>query len=211
MNTKKTKPIQLGAKMAKAVQDDKKTGTCLAIGGDFRINQKGTYRYSIRNKRLLWNDFPTKEELIAFASKYKVGDTLWIREPAKVLRVHGNKMEFQFLSDNAKVELKIPRRFLKTFPGSSIINYAKWISGRTGVPNGCITEMARTFVEVESIEIKKIQDMEDKDMQREGIALGETREKRLLQWKAFWNRTAKEGGYWKDNPYVFIYTFRRSD
>jgi len=84
--------------------------------------------------------------------KYKVGDTIWVREPAIVTnyisRYNCTKIDYQLKSNNKKeYRIDLPSRFLP--------NPKKWITNCQSVPNGCIFEMAKTFLVITSCLIVK--------------------------------------------------------
>ena len=177
MKYKNAKPIPFNAWMAKAIQDGRKTQTRRVIKNDFRINEKGTYRYSIRDQEGLWNDFVKEEDLIKFASKFQKGDILWVGEPVKILDYAGTRFRYVYLCDKHIDITHIPGRLLKWTKGDTEIIYPTWVKNKSEVPNGCIREMARTFIKIIDVRVEKVRDME------------------------------KRGNKRDDNPYVFVYDF----
>lgn len=220
MKYENAKQILFNAQMARAIQDGHKTQTRRVIKNDFRINEKGTYRYSIRDKKGLWNDFAKKEEIVEFASKFKKGDILWVREPAKVVEFtpvgnYGGSwndteyITYEYVSDSVVGICDLPDRFQKI---------PKWAQNKTGVPNGCIKEMARTFLKITNVRIEKLQDMEKRgslDFRAEGCRCpipnmwSENTRRSYIKscFVRVWNESAPSDYKWEDNPYVFVYDF----
>lgn len=115
-------------------------------------------------------------------TKYKIGQVLWVREPAKVKSVHGTKMDVMYISDSERVTVDVPSRFYKRQSGNSIINYAKWISLGQGIPNGCIREMARTFIRVTDIRVERLNDISEEDAIAEGVELTGSSNNGRVKW-----------------------------
>lgn len=91
-------------------------------------------------------------------SQYKVGDVLWVREPAKVKSppiATCKKLTFKYLADNKITEIYLDDDF----------DYSKkWIQRCQGVPNGCIKEMARIFLKVTNVKFERLQYIGNKDL-----------------------------------------------
>lgn len=146
-------------------------------------------------------------------TKYKVGDILWVREPARVVRhtvdcegnFYGTIVEY--LSDGKQFD----------FDANEDVDDKKWFQNCQGIPNGCIKEMARTFLKVTNVRVERLQDISEFDIHNEGIRCpipnmwseDKRREYKKYEWKQLWNRTAKIGYLWEDNPYVFVYEFEK--
>ena len=122
--------------------------------------------------------------------------------------------------------MKIPERF-KHIP--------KWIEKSQGVPNGCIREMARIYIEITDISIESVQSISDEACLREGIyeikdddctggyksytigkpivedgiILSEKYNSAYEAFETLWDRTARKGYKWEDNPNVAVYKFKR--
>ncbi|MFW2308204.1 hypothetical protein, partial [Aliarcobacter butzleri] len=105
-----------------------------------------------------------EEDVTTTYSKYKVGDILWVREPAKVINydfpsigdILNNEakakdwvMWYKYLADDKENEIVIPERFIY-----DCTIQAKWITECKGVPNGCIKEMARIFLKVTNVRVE---------------------------------------------------------
>ena len=163
--------------------------------------------------------------------QYKIGETIWVREPAKIVDFnrHGNHggsysdtetFTYEYKADGEfRMGGEIPSRF-KTIP--------QWILNCQGIQNGCIKEMARNFLKITNIRVERLQDITLDDIKKEGIEIVESQIDRHSQIKSryfkinneiynhendayaeLWNKTAPKGYKWKDNPYVFVYEFER--
>jgi len=207
------KAITINAEMAKAILEGRKVQFRMAIENEFKYNPDGEYKYSIRNKRLLWEEFKTLDELVENFSRYKKGDILYVREPAKVVYSRDNKfMKFKYLADNKlSKEIEIPKRFRKH---NGIEGYnPKWIALNMGVPNGCIKEMARIFLKIIDIKVESLQECIGLSLLNEGWDGKLTYKynrvpKEAEEWFIeLWDKTAQKGYKWEDNPFVFVYDF----
>ncbi len=68
-------------------------------------------------------------------------------------------------------------------------------------------EDSRMFLKVTNIRVKRLQDMKLVDLANEGKQ-GCTLNA-FDEYKKQWNKKAKDGYKWEDNPYVFVYEFER--
>lgn len=239
-----SKPILFNTEMVKAILEGRKTQTRRIITTNFmnieiekdvmpqKIEFVGFKKYcpSLNFKdngnavfRLINNDtkpFPFcdgVEREVDIKPKYKVGDILWVREPAKVMSPPietFRRMSFKYLADDLHVDIFLDKDFDIS---------KKWIQRCQGVPNGCIKEMARIFLKVTKVRIERLQDMKNNDYLLEGVDKNLTYrylEKKYPQYMGkysidkirfieLWNSTSKDGYKWEDNPYVFVYEFER--
>jgi len=204
MNTEMTKAILDGRKVQtrRVCKDKEIADTFLKNGGEL-------------NK--LW--------VIDKHSKYQIGETIWVREPARVnsLCPLNNIIDFEYLADGQIGTLKdIPNRFMKSKEEQSKTNllYPKWMEECQGIPNGCIKEMARIFLKITNVRVEKLQDISQENAKAEGVSPMKVfthpdRGKKSLDlvdykdnFKVIWNSTAPKGYKWEDNPYVFVYEFK---
>ena len=156
MINKTIKPILFNTEDVKAILDGKKNKTTRVFSKTqlkyFDYAQKLGEMSSLDN--LHENDFA----YILQFSQYKVGDVLWVREPAKVKSppiATCKKLTFKYLADNKITEIYLDDDF----------DYSKkWIQRCQGVPNGCIKEMARIFLKVTNVKFERLQDIGNKDL-----------------------------------------------
>lgn len=205
------KPMAVNLEVAKTIPN--KTQTRRVIEDIICIrNNPNSFTTTYKDKKLKCGigdrEFSTLKEIEYFLinrfSKWKVGDILWVREPASVngynfAYIDGAQMRCNYGSDGKTVNVKIPDRFKSKI---SDFGYAKWIEKCQGIPNGCIKEMARTFLKVVNVRVERLQQIGWDGIRAEGV-VSET------QWIRLWNKTAPKGYKWEDNPYVFVYEFEK--
>lgn len=222
------KPILFNTEMVKAILDGRKTQTRRVIKNNKKAGIIGNgYFYYDKvsyNGSSNLTDFG-KQKIIELCSQYKVGDILWVREPAKIMGNHkqiGNIYErtcnFKYLADDKIIEdFNIPYRFSASHINHFLYKNIKptWLTGNKGVPNGCIKEMARIFLKVTNVRVERLYEIGVIDVIKEGCPkdyfdgkIG-TKEQVRDWWINLWNSTAKDGYKWEDNPYVFVYEFER--
>ena len=144
--------------MSIAVNNDTKNLTRRVISGGFLDDAE----FQTIKKLFDENKYDEAETKWGFKLKHFVGKILWVREPAKVTEhiqnQHITGVYFEYLADGKKDVVNYNKR-----------NLPNWIASHQGVPNGCIKEMARTFLRVTNIRIEMLQDISDEDCIREGI------------------------------------------
>lgn len=224
---KVAKPISFSTEIVKAILDGRKTQTRRVVPFNIYLDESGLIKaYSdVKNMRSLKG---TLDSVLA-KSKYKIGDILWVREPVKTIQTISRAMgsnialKYKYLSDGATNWVDIPERIKK--------NSSNWYleKGR-GIPNGCIKEMARTFLKIINVRVERLQDISDEDCIAEGIlkvskdgelfkyCIYDKKDYSSTPWQempktpqkayaSIWNKTAPKGYKWEDNPYVFVYEF----
>jgi len=226
------KNILMNKEMAKAILDDRKTQTRRAITKFYNIDCKEPKKCPIDFKDLPQDlEFKSiqgfEKNCALFYSKskdkyycsnhfkYHVGDKLWIREPAIVTnyisRYDSTKIDYQLKSDSTKeYRIDVPDRF---FP-----NPKKWITECQSVPNGCIKEMAKTFLIITGVKVERLQDISIDDIIKEGCPIKTSPKDDIniiqplqkLWWQNFWDNINKKRGFgWNKKPFVIIYEFKR--
>jgi len=213
------KNILFNTEMTKAILDGHKVQTRRVIKTDKLREIKGIEDNKLkvsRNYRVMIENYKIPlEKIIEHFSKYQIGETIWVREPARVKnilnrpRVENSEILFEYLADNKVHKIALLERLEKEN------GYPKWLRNRQGIPNGCIVEMARIFLRITNVKVERLRDMSYGDLRREGI-WNESNDTRMpisqQRWnirKALWNKTAPKGFKWEDNPYVFVYEFER--
>jgi len=208
------KNILMNTEMTKAILDGSKTQT-RRVG----ITNHGKY---IIDDNLL-KSYKLSNQDILKCGKYQKDEVIWVREPARIRDVRINIddigseafMDYVY-SDGSKRTMKIPERF--NIGNRNI--FPKWIRTRSGIPNGCIKEMARIFLKITDVRVERLQDISLDEIEKEGFVCdnfeqffeqdNETKQIFLSQWwVGLWNKTAPKGYDWDSNPFVFVYEFER--
>lgn len=134
---------------------------------------KHGFRYNCQDINKRYDGFYAKEDEVILNTPYKIGQVLWVREPAKVIGydVQGDRnnieLKYEFLSDREVNTLHdIPERFIEVGDPRTL---PKWIQNCQGIPNGCIKEMARTFIRVTNIRVERLNEISEEDAIKEGI------------------------------------------
>jgi len=202
------KPILFNTEMARAIGKGKKTQTRRAI------KDKEMIDIFLKN-----GEKKNKVQVIDRISKYKTGDILWVREPAKIIRFDNilKQCDYQYKADDKNIyQADIPKRILSSHINCILYpdKYPSWLTSCKGVPNGCLKEMARTFLEITAVRVKRLQDISYEDILAEGFPhkdlMGNAKQTIALGWlQELWDSCAKDGYKWENNPYVFVYDFKR--
>lgn len=139
-------------------------------------------------------------------AKYKKGETIWVREPAKIEMCFTKEIHYRYLAYNPNklFKMPIPQRFIK----DGFV--ANWMAHCKGVPNGGIKEMARIFLKITNVKVERLQDISGNDMLQEGYLKFYCNKNPLNYFIYIWDKTAQKGYKWEDNPFVFVYEFERS-
>ena len=195
----------MNIEMTKAILDGRKTQTrriikdklIKPVDSKFPDNEMYLDSYNNFNKWFWWTQDGRQNLSQCIISRFKKGDILWVREPVKIDMCFTEEIHFHYLSDNTTSKLNIPKRFIK----EGFV--ADWMAHCQGVPNGCIKEMARIFLKITDVRVERLQDISIEDIRKEGCNSS------YLERIELWNKTAPKGYKWGDNPYVFVYEFKR--
>ncbi|MFA5669906.1 MAG: hypothetical protein WCX83_00230 [Candidatus Cloacimonas sp.] len=201
MNIEMTKAILDGRKVQtrRVFKDDEVIDTFLKNGGEL-------------NK--IW--------VIDKYSKYQIGETIWVREPAKVISsIYDGTVRAEYIADGETTYFNVGR-----FEKDGVL--PKWITNCQGIPNGCIKEMARIFLKITNVRVEILQDITFEDIFKEGfdgkvsdyfistrykekaITADTLKELEILNWWiSVWDKTAKTPYKWANNPYTFVNDFER--
>lgn len=101
-----------------------------------------------------------------FPLKYRIGEVLWVREPANVydISLDYKSIVGSYRSDGQHTDmLEFPERLLVDG------KLPDWAMYREGIPNGCIREMARTFIRITNIRVERLNEISEEDAIAEGI------------------------------------------
>ncbi len=225
-----SKPILFNTEMVQAILAGTKTQTRRAIQDKFYYHLQGD------SKNLPYVKKYT-DDFIDSNAKYKNGDVLWVREPARVISSNAFEatMQCEYKADGHVVDIDIDDKhidadFDDNYDGDKDYIKTKWIRECNGIPNGCIKELARIYLKVTNVRVERLQDIENDtdNFQSEGYPDSyELKEAKrfysndmhgevdycddcmLEWWETLWNSTAGDGYKWDDNPYVFVYEFER--
>lgn len=210
------KQILFNAEMTKAILDGRKVQTRRALTGrHYKLVEAGI---NLGECNSLEENHPNdKDYFIDILSKYKTGDILWVREPARINNEYDGNLDFTYLADNMEITIPMPYRLYKDV-GNGFLDLPEWIFKNRGVPNGCIKEMARIFLKVTNVRVERLCDISDDDCQKEGARPsvdGNAKDWKYNEngwhrtFRQIWDKTAQEGYKWEDSPYVFVYEFER--
>ena len=200
--------------MTKAILDGRKVQSRRVVKteeGDHAIvsgiNKKnGKFCLFIKRHKKHWLDSESPCHNFYY-SKYQKDEVIWVRESVKIsgFEISEQKFDIKYMADNKLVSFFLPHKHIDK----------SWTKKRGKVPGGCIKEMARIFLEVASVRVEKLQDISITDIKNEGCpekfwnGRTGTKEQVVKWWIDTWNKTAPKGYKWEDNPYVFVYEFKR--
>lgn len=106
-----------------------------------------------------------------FPLKYRIGEVLWVREPADVydISLDYKRIVGSYRSDRQHTDMiEFPERLLVDG------KLPDWAMNREGIPNGCIREMARTFIRITNIRVERLNEISEEDVRAEGIEVEDT-------------------------------------
>ena len=193
----------MNQEMTKAILEGRKTQT-RRVG----ITASGKY---IIDENLLKN-YKLSNQDISKCGKYQKGNIVWVREPVSIESIYRDDDTY----DSTKIKYIADGKVVDYFEMPEKHIDKKWHINCQGVPNGCIKEMARIFLEITDVRVEKIQDISDNDIFKDGFSdfvivdgLSRFSPKAPKRWwKNLWDKTAPKGYKWDDNPYVFVYSFK---
>lgn len=102
-----------------------------------------------------------------FPLKYRIGEVLWVREPADVydISLDYKSIVGSYRSDRKHTDMiEFPERLLRDG------KLPDWAMYREGIPNGCIREMARTFIRITNIRVERLNEISEEGAIAEGIS-----------------------------------------
>lgn len=151
----------------------------------------------------------------------KVGDRIYVRESATISAWHrwsvGGFIDYRIdymYSDGIHGSTILPERFVKD--GKK----PKWCELNRKIPNGCIKEMSRIWLEITSVRVERVQEITESDCRLEGIGhegyecaaeidggCGACANcDPVFYFGVLWNSIYKN---WNDNPWVWVVEFKR--
>ena len=202
------KSIIFNTEMVKAVLDGRQT----QVRESFSKKQLKYFDYAQKLGEIsnLDNFHKNDFSYILQFSKYKVDDTLYVRETFKTFSniTMDNEVGVIYKADNKEVILSCNGDYECEYVFND-----KW-KPSIHMPK----RYARVFLKVTNVRIERVQDISLTNMLEEGInhlknySMGRvvkpyTQIKR--EFINLWNSTIKDGYKWEDNPYVFVYEFEK--
>lgn len=120
------------------------------------------------------------------------GDVLWVRESFRVSSAHDSLPMAQVPAGDS-VEYAVDRELILAGKTRPSIFMPRWAS--------------RIFLEVTAVRVERLQDISYADALREGFPDGKPGA--LAEFQGYWDRLAKPGQRWEDNPWAWAITFKR--
>lgn len=153
--------------------------------------------------------------------KYQVGDVLYVRETWCYGKVVGEDDEYgnsEFWLEQTQFEEDNKNIFYKADMEEAINKGVSFEDVTWKLSILMPKKYARIFLCVTNIRVERLQDINADDICTEGLDWkdfecdnGQSENDIFQWWKILWNSTAKEGYKWEDNPYVFVYEFKRME
>ena len=207
------KPILFNAEMVQAILAGRKTKTRRPVGEDRRgewsaVNDCRNHEYGADvpcylHREICVDDYSRN----IMYPKYDVGDTLYVRETWRLV-------DFEYIDGiwSASVEYKDGTRYARLRFGEEGADKKLGWRPSIHMPR----EAARLFLRVTDVRAEKLQDITEEQATVEGFApvtdwrtgavLLSARRLFYMEWDGIY---AAKGYGWKENPWVFVYTFRQ--
>lgn len=228
----KIKPILFSTEMVQAIMEGRKTQTRRIIKLPVIENKRYAGGAYIEHKS---GERTALEYHGNLPSPFKKGEILWVRESVKILSyknigsTYDYVYDYQFESDNTVVNRdKIPQRIVVNHINDLLYpkQYGTWLTKKQKVPNGCLKEMARLFLEVTNVRVERLQDISEDDAIAEGIEIIENEKYGRvfrnyfmgdqehyfkvpeLSFQSLWIKINGRAS-WDANPWVWVYEFKR--
>jgi len=210
------KPILFNLEMVQAILDGRKIQTRRPIKP--QVEFESGYDYPHENELgIFWkNDTSYKniKEFIEDASKYQVGDILYVRETWQ-----------EFLDDEVPIERNrgpeahLGKAQIKShyyYRADGELEHPKYGKALWRPSIHMPKEAARLFLKVTDVRVERLQDMKEVDAKREGVNPWMNgpyfMETYLSSFRQLWNNIYTDKGFdWVENPWVWVYTFERCE
>ena len=138
------------------------------------------------------------------------GDGLYVRERARLVEVKNGLSWVSGFEDGKPGASKVRLCYEADNAVSAWLPYPERLSildvGYC-VPNGCYREAARTFLEITSVRVERIQDISSGDAEKEGMKATLTNGSPKRNFAVLWESIYP--GSWERNDYVWAYEFKR--
>ncbi|MGD8567357.1 MAG: hypothetical protein PVJ39_04680 [Gammaproteobacteria bacterium] len=222
------KPILFNTEMVRAILDGRKTQTRRVVSPQpewvFAYGEPEKPDETAPCEFTWWVPQPSGEDGSdvdwsgqTIKAPMKPGDRLYVRETFSVVSLYREwgghyPTTVHYKADNLTVEHDLTcdehvdqaERFLdgsRSFPS---IHMPRWA--------------ARLFLEITAVRVERLQDIKPHECIAEGIApaslIGydfEVEDNKWAEWISLWNSVSRPGEQWDDNPWVWVYEFKRID
>lgn len=164
------KPAIFNTAMVRAILDGRKTQTRREVKGGFLDDEEAVLIKGLLDR----GQYDEATNDWGFILPYKIGEVIWVREPAKVIgsNIYDGSITFEYKADGKQITLRDDiNRFIGNYTSSPKNWYftKNWILKKQGIPNGCIREMARTFIRITNIRVERLNEISESDSEKEGI------------------------------------------
>lgn len=197
------KPILFNTEMVRAIFDGKKTQTRRVVGDVGIAQYFDIWTYHKKKRQAVFMGF---EKPIYINYKYDISDILYIKETWAVNPEFSDEIIYK--ADDTDDDWKINYENFNWKPSLFIPK-----------------EYARLFLKVTNVRVERLQDISNEDCLKEGVKrnvdgagknwysssldIEAEYDNPIYPFRLIWNKTAKDGYKWEDNPYVFVYEFEK--
>ena len=108
--------------------------------------------------------------------------------------------------------MTIPPRLFDTWEMKYDHTAPAWVWKKQGIPNGIFKEAARTFLQINTVRIERIQDISEDDAIAEGVVdpqLGTYGMNATTIFRDLWESIYS--GSWGINEWVWVYGFKKTE
>lgn len=175
-------------------------------------------------------------DFISKFSTYKTGEIVAIREPAVIesfsIDAMSGKCTIKYLykadedyERRTPDSMELPERFFDNVRGAP----TDWVQRHMGgVPNGCISEMMRTFVRIVDVRLERLNEISNEDAKAEGVERMSDpilegvfypkyglknlfpyfhEHESVKSFKTLWESISGKGTFSDQYVFVYVYTF----
>ena len=166
---------------------------------------------SFLERRFTAKNFPI-ESFVKVASKYQIGDILYVRETFRPIT------GVCFESDEIGIQYKADRQ--RRVWSAEVEDAYAVFDGKWKPSIFLPKKFSRIFLKVTNVRVERLNEITADDIVAEGMpkslthySLEDRREQYIkLWWQPLWDSINKKRGYsWKSNPWVFVYEFEKID
>lgn len=195
-------PIIFLTEMVKAILEDRKSQTRRVIKPQPKWASLLIWKPMMKNPPAVLTD--DVKQIIPYCPYGKPGDRLWVRETWAIIdnREFGGKRYVEYRADSgAGYPGEWPADQAKGNPDAP-----KWKS-----PRFMFKKYARIWLEITDIRVERLQEISEEDAYEEGVITNDAViVTTYCYWfKTLWNSLAKKNFKWKDNPWVWVISFKK--